>query len=92
MAVKSKKAIKPENLPPTEGSAWQHSLKFIEKSHTGKYYTIQHLIRLNGGWKLAKDRLQAVMTEQVSLGFRKLFRNILKIFNSDNTSSGFKYL
>ena len=48
MAVKLKKAIKSENLPPTEGSAWQHSLKFIEKSHTGKYYTIQHLTRLNG--------------------------------------------
>ena len=32
------------------------------------------------------------MTEQVSLVFGKLFRSILKIFNSDNTYSGFKYL
>ena len=27
MAVKPKKGIKTESLPPTEGSAWQHSLR-----------------------------------------------------------------
>ena len=36
MAVRSKQGIKPESLPPTEGSAWQHSLRVIYKPHTGK--------------------------------------------------------
>ena len=31
------------------------------------------------------------MTEQISLVFDKLFRKILKIFNSDNAYSEFKY-
>ena len=44
------------------------------------------------GYKLAKNRLEPVMTEQVSLVFGKLFRSILKIFYSKNKSSGFKYL
>ena len=48
MIVKSKKGIKRENLRPTEGSAWQYSLKFTKISHNGKYYTIQHLIQQNG--------------------------------------------
>ena len=43
-------------------------------------------------YKLAKNRLEPVMTEQVSLVFGKLFRSILKIFYSENKSSGFKYL
>ena len=48
MIVKSKKGIKRENLLPTEGSAWQYSLKFTKISHNGKYYTIQPLIQQNG--------------------------------------------
>ena len=48
MTVKSKKGINLENLPSTEGFTWQHSLKFTDKSHIGKYYTKQHLIRQNG--------------------------------------------
>ena len=42
---------------------------------------IQQLILLNEwGWKLAKDRLEPVFTEKVSLVFGKLLRSILKIF------------
>ena len=43
-------------------------------------------------WKLAEDRLETVMTGQVSLVFGKLFRSILKIFNSDNTYTELNYL
>ena len=38
MAVKSKKGIKPERLPPIGGSARQYSLELIYKSHAGKHY------------------------------------------------------
>ena len=37
---------------------------------------------------MAKDHLELTMTVQVSLVFNKLFRSILKIFNSNNTFSG----
>lgn len=43
-------------------------------------------------WKLAKDCLEPVMTEQVSVIFGKLFRSIPKMFYSENTYSGFTYL
>ena len=67
--------------------AWES----IYKLHTGKHYKKQQLTRLLG-WKLTEHHLKPVVTEQVSLVFGKLFRSILKIFNSDNTYSGFKYL
>ena len=81
MAVKSKNGIKPESLPPTVGSAWQHHSLRVYLQIT--YWKALHDITINPtdwGWKLAKDRLEPVLTEQVSLVLGKLFRSILKIF------------
>ena len=44
------------------------------------------------GMEIGKDQLEQVMTEQARLIFGKFFRSIPKIFNGDNTYSGFKYL
>ena len=80
MAVKSKNGIKPESLPPTVGSAWQHHSLRVYLQIT--YWKTLHDTKINltgWGWKLGKDRLGPVLTEQVSLVFAKLFRSILKI-------------
>ena len=90
MAVRSKKGIKPESLPPTEGSAWQHSLRVYLQT---TYWKIRRYNKKSDwGWKITKDYLEPIIIEQVSLVFCKLFRSILKIFNSDNAYSGLKGL
>ena len=80
MAVQSKKGIKPEHLPPTEGSAWQHSLRVYLQITYWKTLYDTAINPTEWDWKLAKDYLEPVMTEQVSLVFDELFRSILKMF------------
>ena len=92
MTVKSIKGIKPESLTPTADSALHHRLRIYLQITYCKTLIDTTINPTEWGWKLAKDRLKPVTTEQVSLVFDKLFRNILKIFCSDNTSSGFKFL
>ena len=77
MVVKSKKGIKLESLPPTEGSAWQHSLGVYWQITKGKTLHDTTINPTELGWKLTKDRLEPVMTEQVSLVYLENYLEVL---------------
>ena len=67
MSVKSRKGMQPEYLPPTNGSAWQHSLRVLfTELNTGKHYSRQISARWNGEWQMKNEVMEPVMTLQVS--------------------------
>ena len=77
MVVRSKKGkltsnrSLPESLPPTEVSASQHSLRVYLQITYWKITRYKTKNATEWGCKTAKDHLEPVMTEQVSLVFCK---------------------
>ena len=86
MTVKSNNRIKPEILTSTRRSAWQHILSVYLKMTYWETLLGTTINPTEWGRKLAKDRLELVTIEQVSLIFGRLFRSILKKIYSENTS------
>lgn len=67
MSVKSKKGIQPEMLPPTDGSAWQHSLRVFLQIILWKTLMATDIDSIKWGWQLKDGFLEPVMTLQVSI-------------------------
>lgn len=66
MSVKSKKGLQQECLPPTEGSAWQHSLRVYLQITQWKSLIESNIKPDEWGWQLKEDHQGPIMTNQVS--------------------------
>ena len=66
MSVKSRKGVQPEYLPPTNGSAWQHSLRVYLQIEYWKTLLATEIDPLEWGWQMKNEVMEPVMTLQVS--------------------------
>lgn len=90
MVSKSTKGLQPEHLPPTKDSAWQHSLRVYFQVMCWKTLAKSSLDPIEWGWYIKENRLEPVMSTQVSI--MKIFlmistekrnkRKIIKIYKS----------
>lgn len=58
------KSIKIESLPPSNGAAWQHSLRVYLQVMDWKHLEENHYNPSEWGWKLEGGRYHPVFTEE----------------------------
>ena len=77
MAASSTK-ISPSKLPPTERSAWYHSLRVYLQVSQWKSLMEGDLNPLDWGWKIENGKMTPIMTDQVCL-IQKYFNRKLRL-------------